>query len=230
MTALDTLHAELEHAAPHTILERAAALYGERLAVVTSFQPTGIIILHMLSTIAPRTPVLTVDTGLLFAETYRLIDEIAARFDLNLTRLRPVQPALDSQGVPLWQTNPDLCCQLRKVEPLRAALAPFDAWIAGLRRDQSATRATTPVIAWDARHEMVKFCPLATWTETMVWTYIHAHNLPYNRLHDQGYASIGCQPCTRPLQPGESLRAGRWSGLDKTECGLHVSDESEQTE
>lgn len=226
-TLIDELTRAFEHAAPETILRRAADLFGSRMAVVTSFQPSGIVILHLLSQIAPATPVLTLDTGLLFPETYRLIDQIEASFNLNLTRVRPKHPPIDENGVPLWQSDPDLCCQMRKVEPLREALAGYDAWIAGLRRDQSPTRAGTPVIAWDERHQAVKLCPLATWTESMVWTYIYAHNLPYNPLHNQGYPSIGCLPCTRPIQPGEDVRAGRWSGLAKTECGLHAPRDDE---
>ena len=214
-----------ETASPQDILRWATDEYQTRLAVVTSFQPTGIVTLHMLQSIAPQTAIMTLDTGFLFPETYTLIDQVEAKFNLNLTRVKPAMTP-DQQasryGDKLWQRDPDECCHIRKTVPLKQALHGFDAWITGLRRDQSPHRASTPVISWDERNNMVKICPFANWTEEMIWTYTYAHNLPYNTLHDQGYPSIGCTHCTRAVQPGEDARSGRWVGRQKTECGIHV--------
>lgn len=220
------LNAQFEHAAPGDVLRWAWEQFGHELAVVTSFQPTGLVTLHMLMEFAPDVPVLTLDTGLLFPETVGLVDQWERDFDLNLTRVRPSQSVAqqaDAHGDALWQHDPDLCCNLRKTLPLDAALKPFGAWMTGLRRDQSERRRNTPIVSLDAKYGMVKLSPLATWTEDMVWTYIHAHGLPYNSLHDQNYFSIGCWPCTRATAPGEDKRAGRWSGRSKTECGIHIS-------
>lgn len=221
------LQHDFEAASPNSVLRWAAHTFGSRLAVVSSFQPTGIVTAHMLSQIAPQTVFITLDTGLLFPETYRLMDELESSLHLNLIRVRPASHILaqdNAPGKPLWERNPDECCYARKVAPLNAALQGFDAWITGLRRDQSAQRASTPVIDFDPqRPGVVKLAPFATWDESMIWTYIHAHDLPYNELHDRGYPSIGCWPCTRPVKPGEDIRAGRWSNSTKTECGLHIA-------
>jgi phosphoadenosine phosphosulfate reductase len=222
------LNGEFETATPQDVLRWAVETFGKGLALVTSFQPTGIVTLHMLSEIAPRTAVLTLDTGLLFPETYALMDELEQRFNLNLIRIRPAQTVQEQAGTygsALWERDPDRCCNLRKTVPLEQALAGYDAWIAGLRRDQSQGRASVPVIDWDKKYQKVKLSPFATWTEEMVWTYIHAHELPYNALHDQHYPSIGCYPCTRAVEPGsQDMRAGRWVNRAKTECGLHVAE------
>ena len=224
--SLESLNQTFEAAYPQDVLRWAVEAYGERLAVVTSFQPTGIVTLHMLSEIAPRTPVLTLDTGLLFPETYALMDELEARLSLNLTRIRPAQTVAqqaDAYGTKLWARDPDLCCNLRKTAPLANALAGREAWVTGLRRDQSSGRRATPIVSWDAKYTNVKLSPLATWSEDMVWTYIQAHELPYNVLHDRGYPSIGCATCTLPAAPDAAdKRAGRWVGHGKTECGIHV--------
>jgi phosphoadenosine phosphosulfate reductase len=225
LTALD---ATFETAYPQDALAWAAHTFGDKLAVVTSFQPTGIVTLHMLSEIAPDTPVLTLDTGLLFPETYALMDTLEQRLHLNLIRVRPAQTVAeqaDAYGPELWTREPDVCCNLRKTVPLDQALVGYEAWITGLRRDQSAGRANTPIVSWDKKYDKVKLSPFATWTESMIWTYIHAHELPYNTLHDQGYPSIGCYPCTRPVDPGsQDKRAGRWANHTKTECGIHVQE------
>lgn len=217
---------DLQNAPPRDILRWALDAYRGRLAVVTSFQPTGIVTLHMLRDLAPGVPVLTLDTGNLFPETLALMDRLEREWRLNLVRIRPRQ-TLDEQahdyGEALWRTQPDLCCHLRKVAPLSEALTGYDAWVTGIRRDQSDGRAETPVLGWDARNHKVKVAPFALWTDTMIWTYIHAHDLPYNPLHDRGYPSIGCTHCTQPVAPGETdPRAGRWANLPKTECGLHL--------
>jgi phosphoadenosine phosphosulfate reductase len=226
MEDFNVLNEQFETASPQTVLKWAAEQFGTRLAVVTSFQPTGIVTLHMLQAISPQTPVLTLDTGLLFPETYALVDALKNLFALNLVTVQPpqtVEQQAAQYGDGLWERDPDQCCNLRKTKPLEAALAGYSAWITGLRRDQSDGRKATPIVSWDERYGMVKLSPFATWTEEMVWTYLHAHELPYNTLHTRNYHSIGCWPCTRPVAPGEDKRAGRWAGQAKTECGIHLS-------
>ena len=231
MTALmleqDAIHdisLQLEQAQPQEILEWAVETYNYSLVVVTSCQPTGIVTLHMMQEIAPDVSIVTLDTGLLFPETHALMDRLETRFGIEIQRVRPEQ-TVDEQarqhGDALWERDPDQCCYLRKVRPLRQALGGYDAWVTGLRRDQSPRRANTPIVSWDEQYQMVKLCPLATWTESMVWTYVKAHDLPYNALHDRGYTSIGCQACTRAVSTGNDTRAGRWSDRAKTECGIH---------
>jgi len=222
---IETLQAELHNAYPQTILRRAVDMFGDDLVVVTSFQPTGIVTLHMLQEIAPHLSILTVDTNLLFDETYQLMDQLEREWGLNLIRVRPSQSVAEqaqTHGNALWLDEPNKCCELRKVIPLKDALQGYQAWISGVRRDQSASRSETAVVSWDKRNEKVKFCPFATWTESMIWTYIHTYNLPCNALHTQGYSSIGCFPCTQAVKAGDDLRAGRWVQHAKTECGIHV--------
>ena len=222
---LSELNAEFELLAPQDILKWSVNEFGLGLVSVTSFQPTGIVALHMLREIAPETPVLTLDTGLLFPETYALMDEIEARFELRLTRLHPalnVEQQAVQYGSALWERDPNQCCAIRKTAPLDAVLGQYPAWITGLRRDQSEGRGATPIISWDRKHGNIKLAPLATWTESMVWTYIHAYELPYNTLHDQNYPSIGCYPCTHAVTTEGDKRSGRWVGHLKTECGIHV--------
>ena len=221
---LEELQDELDEASPQEVLRFAAERFGDGLALVTSFQPTGIVTLHMLQEIAPRTTVLTLDTGFFFPQTQQLIAELEARFTLNLRRVEPqlssAQQAL-AHGAALWERNPDLCCHLRKVSPLRGALRGYSAWIAGLRRDQSAGRANTKVIAWDNNNHLIKLCPFANWSATRVWDWLREHDLPYNRLHDQGYPTIGCTHCTHPVGENAPERSGRWQDFRKTECGIH---------
>jgi phosphoadenosine phosphosulfate reductase len=228
----NALNQQFEKASPQDILRHAHETYGAKLAVVTSFQPTGIVTLHMLKDIAPNVTVLTLDTGLLFPETYALMDKVEQEFGLNLVRVRPAQTVAqqaEAHGDALWSSNPDLCCNLRKTVPLDQALSGFDAWITGLRRDQSEGRKETPIVSWDKKYNMAKYSPLATWTEEMVWTWLNAYDLPYNALHDQNYFSIGCYPCTRAVADGEDKRAGRWSSFNKTECGIHIANVEEKS-
>jgi phosphoadenosine phosphosulfate reductase len=224
---IEALNTSFETATPQDILRWGVQTFGQKLTLVTSFQPTGIVTIHMLSTIAPNLDVLTLDTGLLFPETYAMMDAVEQRFKLTLKRIQPVQSVEQQEaeyGKALWGDNPNLCCNLRKVQPLQLALQPYDAWITGLRRDQSERRESTSVISWDKKHQKVKLCPFATWTEDQVWTYIEAYDLPYNPLHDQHYPSIGCFPCTQQVFDGTDKRAGRWANRDKTECGIHVGN------
>jgi phosphoadenosine phosphosulfate reductase len=186
--------------------------------------PSGLVILDMAMHIDARIPVYYLDTGLLFPQTYQHIDVIAKRYGIVPLAVRPartVDEQAQDHGPALWERNPDLCCNLRKVEPQRTFLKGYDAWISGVRRDQSHTRSEMDIVGWDRKFNLVKVNPLANWTEEMVWTYIRAHEIPYNPLHDQGYPSIGCTTCTARVKPGEDARAGRWPGFAKTECGLH---------
>ena len=215
-----------ERAEPREILAWASETFGDQLAIVTSFQVTGIVTLHMLQDIAPRTPVLTLDTGLLFPETLDLMDRLQQRFNLDLRRIKPRQtPKQQARdyGDRLWERNPDRCCHIRKTIPLRDALAGFDAWVTGLRRDQSAGRAATPILSRDRQSGLIKIAPFASWSEARVWQYIRDHDLPYNRLHDAGYPSIGCWTCTSAIGAAADQRGGRWANRSKTECGIHVA-------
>jgi len=229
MLDYQALNTRFETTAPQEILRWAAGEFGSQLAVVTSFQPTGIVTLHMLQDIAPDVTVMTLDTGLLFPETYALMDEIEARLKLNLTRVRPAQTVEQqaaAYGDQLWKSDPDRCCNLRKTVPLKDALTGYGAWITGLRRDQSEGRKSIPIVSWDKRNNLLKLSPLANWTERMVWTYLNAYELPYNPLHDQNYLSIGCATCTQPVAPGDDVRAGRWAGSSKIECGIHLETQT----
>jgi phosphoadenosine phosphosulfate reductase len=220
---LNTLNMSLDY--PEDILQWAVAAYGSKLAIVTSFQLTGIVTMHMLHQMGAQVDVLTLDTGLLFSETYELMDRLEDRLNFNLIRVQPkltVEQQAAQYGDALWSRAPDVCCQMRKVVPLDEALIGYDAWIAGLRRDQSKTRSGLKAISWDARNEKIKIAPLIDWTEEMCWTYIQAYELPYNSLHDQGYPSIGCWPCTKAATSPEDSRSGRWINHNKTECGIHL--------
>lgn len=222
---LKPINDAFEQALPLDILRWGLDTFGEGLVMATGFGPSGIVLAHHLSKIAPETTVFYLDTDLLFAETYELRDRLAERLGVTFT---PVHSGLSLEqqaaehGAELWKRDPNACCFMRKVLPLRRFLADKQAWITGLRRDQSPSRANTSFVEWDYANGLVKINPLAGWTSDDVWQYIQFHDLPYNRLHDEGYTSIGCMPCTKAVIPGESERAGRWVGFDKTECGIHV--------
>ena len=216
----------LEGAAPQYVLAWALEQYPKIVLSCSFGGPGGMVLLDMLMAIDRSVPVSYIDTDRLFPETYALIERVEKRYGIAVV---PVRTALtleqqrDQYGVDLWKRNPDLCCELRKVAPQREFLSQYDAWITGIRRDQSTLRATTPVVQWDAGFGLVKINPLAQWDEGMVWAYVRAHDLPYNELHDRGYPSIGCMGCTKPVADGDNdKRSGRWSDFSKSECGLHV--------
>ncbi|MGZ8687984.1 MAG: phosphoadenylyl-sulfate reductase [Gaiellaceae bacterium] len=190
------------------------------LSLACSFQKEEAVLLDMLLAIEPGARVFALDTHVLFPETYDVWRAVEKRYGIAVEVYQG--PSLGRQaaahGDALWASNPTLCCAIRKVEPLGRALADLEGWITGVRRDQSPTRADTPKLGWDDKHELWKASPLADWSDDDVWSYVRERELPYNTLHDRGYSSIGCTHCTLP---GEG-RAGRWSGTDKTECGLHV--------
>jgi len=168
--------------------------------------------------------VIELDTQLFFRETYETRDRLVERYELTLQSPHVITVAEQHkrEGPNLWETDPDRCCHIRKVEPLLAALGPYEAWISGIRRDQSPSRAATPKLQWSDRYGVWKLHPLADWDEKRVWAYIQVNEIPYNPLHETGYRSIGCIPCTRPTAPDEEERAGRWAGSDKLECGIHA--------
>jgi phosphoadenosine phosphosulfate reductase len=214
--------AQLEGASAEEILGWAVEEFGDGLAVTASMQDT--VLTHLAARVRPGIDVLFLDTGYHFVETLGTADAVEAVYDVTLRRLLPLQTVeqQDAQyGAELFARNPDLCCGLRKVAPLNAAMDFYDAWATGLRRAESPTRAGTPVVAFDAKRARVKIAPLAAWTDEDVDRYILEHQVLMNPLLSAEYPSIGCEPCTRKVAPGQDARAGRWAGLSKTECGLH---------
>jgi phosphoadenosine phosphosulfate reductase len=196
-----------------------------RLSIASSFGAEDVVLIDMASRLGQPFRVFTLDTDFLFPETYSLIDAIEEHCHIKVERTHPeLTPEAQAEkfGAALWASNPNQCCDIRKVQPLKNYLATLQAWVTGIRRDQAPTRANTRKLEWDERFGLVKLNPLADWTWTQVWDYIKENNVPYNPLHDQNYPSIGCTYCTRPVQPGEDPRAGRWSGTGKIECGLHI--------
>jgi phosphoadenosine phosphosulfate reductase len=214
----------LADSSPREILRWGLDTFGDGIVMATGFGPSGVVLAHLLSRLHPGTTVFYLDTDLLFPETLTLRDQLAERLGLSFTRVHSgvsLERQARQYGPELWANNPDRCCFVRKVLPLRRFLAGKEAWITGLRRDQSAARAQVEPVEWDTTHGLVKLNPLARWTADDVWSYIQMNELPYNTLHDRGYPSIGCKPCTHPVAHGEDERAGRWRGQDKTECGIH---------
>ncbi|MFD1395505.1 phosphoadenylyl-sulfate reductase [Kroppenstedtia eburnea] len=205
------------------VIRWSFAHYGPDLVYACSFGAESMVLIDLLSQVSPKIRLVFLDTGLHFRETYETIDAVVRRYPkLHLERIRLVEQGV-VHGERLWERNPDLCCHLRKILPLKQALSGAAAWISGLRREQSPIRQFTRFLNRDEKFGLIKICPLVHWTEAEVWEYIRVRDLPYNKLHIQGYPSIGCAPCTRPVAKGEDPRAGRWSGTGKTECGLHPS-------
>jgi len=196
-----------------------------RLSIASSFGAEDVVLIDMASRLGQPFRVFTLDTDFLFPETYSLIDVIEEHYHIKVERTHPeLTPEAQAEkfGDALWARQPNQCCDIRKVEPLKKYLSTLQAWVTGIRRDQAPTRANTRKLEWDERFGLVKLNPLADWTWEQVWDYIKENNVPYNPLHDRNYPSIGCTYCTRPVQPGEDARAGRWSGTGKIECGLHI--------
>jgi phosphoadenylyl-sulfate reductase (thioredoxin) len=208
----------LESEAPVEIL-RWASKHIPRLAFATGFGAEGCVIVDLIAREQLPIDIFTLDTGVLFPETYALWKALEAKYGITIRGVAPVQ-SIDK----LWETDSDRCCDLRKVQPLRAALAGYGGWITAIRRDQTPDRANAGVVEADPKFGLIKVNPLVRFTNDDVWGHLYAHDVPTNPLHQQGYPSIGCQPCTSPIVPGENLRAGRWRGAQKTECGLHSKD------
>ncbi|HXJ56839.1 MAG TPA: phosphoadenylyl-sulfate reductase [Verrucomicrobiae bacterium] len=225
-----TLNEQFAQQGTPEILRWAWDQFGARAAVGTSFQGAGLVMLHLAREQGLRFPVFTLDTGLLFPETIALKKRLEDYFGFAIEALEPdltVDEQADVHGEELWTRNPDLCCTVRKVLPLRDKLTDLDGWITGLRRQQSDTRSGIGIVEVyvfdeESGREIVKVNPMAEWTREAVWKYLHQHKIPYNPLHDQGYRSIGCRPCTRQTANGENERAGRWIGFNKVECGIHT--------
>ena len=219
---------ELATAPPEDVLRWAVQRFPGRLLMATAFGAEGCCLIHMLAEVGRETTLINLDTGYQFPETLALREQLRERYRLTVELIRPELTVAEYEaehGGPLHVHRPDQCCHDRKVLPLRRALERYNpqAWISAVRRDQTDTRATSAkTVQWDSKFGLVKVNPLLNWTKKDVWKFVMTHDVPYNPLHDQGYPSIGCWPCTRPVQPGEDDRAGRWAGKVKKECGLHV--------
>jgi phosphoadenosine phosphosulfate reductase len=210
------------------ILKWSFLHYGDDIAYSCSFGAEGIVLIDLIHKVNPKAKIIFLDTGLHFPETYELIEKVIKRYpSLNVTLIKP-NTTLEEQekwyGEELWKHHPNLCCHMRKVAPLKEALRDAKAWITGLRREQSPTRSHIQYINRDEKFKKIKICPLIHWTWEDILNYIQNYQLPYNPLHDQGYPSIGCAPCTQPVSVDSDSRAGRWAGFSKKECGLHQSE------
>ncbi len=206
------------------LIQYAVAQYGDRITFASSFGAEDVVLIDMLSQVKPDIDIFFLDTDLHFQETYATIERLQERYQRTFTQVKSKLSLAEQEhqyGVELWRSDPDRCCHLRKVEPLQNYLQGFDAWITGIRREQSPTRAKAQKYENDVRFSLMKFNPIVDWTDKMVWSYIVKHQVPYNPLHDQHYPSIGCAVCTNPVLPGTDQRSGRWGGFAKTECGLH---------
>jgi phosphoadenosine phosphosulfate reductase len=218
----------LEGKSPTEILEWAVA-NRPRVAFATGFGAEGCVLIDLIGRAKLPVDIFTLDTGLLFDETYALWAVLERRYGITIRAVKPAstvdQQAL-TDGPALWARDPDRCCDQRKVQPLREALAGFSSWVTAIRRDQTPERAHAQVVEDDPKFGLVKINPLVAWTHDDVWGHIYANDVPFNPLHERGYPSIGCVPCTSQIIPGEDLRAGRWRGAGKRECGLHVAEKS----
>lgn len=217
---------ELEEASPSETVNWAVGEFGAKLGLATSFQLESSMLIDLLSSATDQAKVFYLDTEVLFAETYEVRDRLIERYAIKPLRFRPSISMEDQAAIygdRLWERDPDACCEMRKVQPLKLALSGLEAWMTGIRRDQADSRANAHVVEWDTRG-LVKVNPLVRLTRDDVWAYVRERGIPYNELHDKGYQSIGCTHCTRPTAPGEHARAGRWAGTSKTECGMHGID------
>ena len=209
------------------VLRWGLGTFQKDIAMASGFGAEGMVLIDIASRVHRDFHVFTLDTEFLFPETYELMDRVEKRYGIKVEKIYSALTAEEQarmHGPALWSHNPDQCCSLRKVEPLRNKLAELRAWITAIRRDQTSARATARKVEWDTKFHLVKVNPIADWTADKVWSYIRKHNVPYNPLHDRNYPSIGCTRCTRAVISGEDPRAGRWSGFNKNECGLHGRD------
>ena len=227
---IDELNVQWSGLTAKEILQKALTLFGNKITFASSLGAEDQIITFLLSGIDKSASIFTLDTGRVFPETYDLLHRTTNRYGIAIKSFYPdteqVEGMVNSKGINLFYEsveNRKLCCHVRKIVPLRRALTGMDAWMTGLRREQSVTRTDLKIVEWDAANELIKINPLLEWSELQVWEFIKKNDIPYNKLHDQGFPSIGCQPCTRAIQKGEDLRAGRWwwEMPDSKECGLH---------
>jgi phosphoadenylyl-sulfate reductase (thioredoxin) len=224
-TDLDAAARDLDAAPALDILRWAADRFAPRFGFGTGFGAEGCVLIDLIGRHQLPVDIFTLDTGLFFEETYELWRRLEQRYGITIRAVRPeldVDQQAARHGDELWRRDPDACCRMRKVEPLAREARRFDAWTTAIRRDQTAERQNARVLERDARFGLVKVNPLVSWNSAQIWRYLLDHDVPYNPLHDQGYPSIGCAPCTSPVDTGEDPRAGRWRGTAKTECGLHL--------
>lgn len=232
---IDDLNRTFKEKTPEELLTFLLERFGERIALASSLGLEDQVLTDMLLKINKKARIFTLDTGRLFPETYQLIDKTNLTYDIKMEiyfpRHEPVEHYVRTYGINAFYESIELrhaCCACRKLEPLRRALSTVDVWICGLRRSQSVTRVHENLVEWDKNNNLIKVNPLISWTEEQVWSYIHAHHVPYNVLHDKGFPSIGCQPCTRAVKSGEDIRSGRWwwESPEHRECGLHQREQN----
>lgn len=223
----DQLNQQFSSSSPTNLVEWASREFGDKLALATSFGAESAVLLHLVTRVIPDVPVLFTNTGFHFKETLEHRDRLVQMLHLNLRELKPEIPTNEflAKNGKLYERDPDACCDLNKIAPFEKGLRDYEAWITGVRRNQAQTRQALPYVQKD-RETMVKICPLLDWNGKKLWEYAQKHGLPYHPLWEKGYLSIGCSPecCTRPVLAGEDPRAGRWSGKNKIECGIHVPD------
>ncbi|GAE33508.1 phosphoadenylyl-sulfate reductase [Halalkalibacter akibai] len=219
------INKELERKDSLEVLKWAYNSFGDKLVYSCSFGAEGMVLIDLISKVKKDATIVFLDTDFHFKETYELIDKVKARYpSLNIELAKPEitpEQQAEKHGDRLWERDPDACCNVRKLVPLQRELDKYNAWISGLRREQSPTRVNTQFVNQDNRFKSIKVCPLIHWTEEEIWMYIKLHKLPYNDLHDKSYPSIGCEYCTKPVAEGGDPRSGRWANSEKTECGLH---------
>lgn len=230
---IEKLNQQWDKVEPETMLRHFMEIYGDRIALSSSLSAEDQALTDMMLGINPQARIFSLDTGRLFPETYALLDKTNLHYGIKIEVFCPqteaLQEMVSTQGINLFYESIEkrhFCCQVRKLEPLSRAFRTLDAWVCGLRRGQSVTRNDMRRVEWDERHGLLKINPLIDWSEEQVWAYVREHRVPYNKLHDQGFPSIGCQPCTRAVKPGEDIRSGRWWWEDPQhrECGLHIQD------
>jgi phosphoadenosine phosphosulfate reductase len=222
---IEAANRHLADRAPQDVLRWAVERFHPRLTMATAFGAEGCCLIHMLADIEPNVRIFNLDTGYQFPETLELRERIKARYGIEVEYIRPELTVAEYEaehGGPLYVHRPDQCCYDRKILPLRRAIVGYDAWISAIRSDQTADRGQADLVQWDVKFDLVKINPLLAWTRKDVWGFIYKHDVPYNPLHDRGYPSIGCWPCTHPVSADEDERAGRWAGRVQKECGLHV--------
>ena len=229
-TEIDQLNSRFADASPQEVISWFVGEYGQRIALSSSLGVEDQVLTDMVCKATPAPRIFTLDTGRLFPETYSLIDRTNMRYGIKISVFFPRHEAVEQLvrecGMNCFYESIELrkrCCQVRKLEPLSRAFQGLDVWICGLRREQSVTREHMQMVEWDQAHGLIKLNPLIGWSENDVWNYVREHNVPYNKLHDKNFPSIGCQPCTRAVEPGADIRSGRWwwESADHRECGLH---------
>ena len=224
---LKDINQRFEGQTPQEVLAYGLGQYFPSIVLACSFGPEDVVIWDMMHQINPKSSFFYLDTDFLFKETHDVRERIKIKYSLRSEQIIEVKSEFTPEqqaekfGDLLWIQQPDQCCKIRKVDPLTRVLKGYSAWVTGIRRDQAPTRANAKIMEWDEKFKLVKFNPLAAWTNDAVWSYIKANDLPYNVLHDQNYPSIGCTHCTAPVQLGQDPRSGRWNNFEKTECGLH---------